>query len=99
MSTQITGTKKEYLTLESPVYLDNVSTQMEQEHAVLVTMLPLMQIVVNGVQAQDNPMLQDKTEVDSIPIYAGGSSQFEFSKILVAVDGSENARRALEVAV
>ncbi len=99
MSTQITGTKEEYLTLESPVYLDNVLTQIKQEHAVLVTMLPLMQIVVNGVPAQDNPMLQDKTEVDLIPIYAGGSSQFEFSKILVAVDGSENARRALEVAV
>jgi molybdopterin converting factor small subunit len=72
MSIQITGTKEEYLTLESPVYLDNVLTQIKREHAVLVTMLPLMQIVVNGVPAQDNPQLQDKTEVDLIPIYAGG---------------------------
>jgi nucleotide-binding universal stress UspA family protein/molybdopterin converting factor small subunit len=99
MSTQMTGSKEEYLTLASPVHLDNVLTQIKQEHAVLAAMLPVMQIVVNGVPTQDNLLLQDKTEVDLIPIYAGGSSQFEFSKILVAVDGSENAKRALEVAV
>jgi molybdopterin converting factor small subunit len=72
MSTQMTGSKEEYLTLTSPVHLDDVLAKIKREHLVLATMLPVMQIVVNGLPTQDNPMLQDKTEVDLIPIYAGG---------------------------
>ncbi len=72
MSTQMTRTKEEYFTLPSPVYLDDVLGQVKQEHVVLAAMLPVMQIVVNGVPTQDNPLLQDKTEVDLIPVYAGG---------------------------
>ena len=72
MSTQMTGTKEEYFTLPSPVHLDDVLAQIKQDHIVLATMLPTMQIVVDGVPTQDNPAIQDKTEVDLIPVYAGG---------------------------
>jgi len=72
MSTQMTGTKEEYFTLTSPVYLNDILARIKQDHVVLAPMLSIMQIVVNGVPTQDNPLLQDKTEVDLIPVYAGG---------------------------
>ena len=72
MSIQMTGTKEEYFTLPSPVHLDNVLTQIRRDHVVFATMLPTVQIVVNGVPTQDNPPILDKTEVDLIPVYAGG---------------------------
>ena len=68
----MTGIKEEYLKLQSPVHLDDVLSYVKQEHVVLAPMLPVMQIVVNGVPTQDNPLLQNKTEIDLIPIYAGG---------------------------
>ena len=72
MSIQKTGTKEEYFKLPSPVYLNDLISQVKQEHAVFATMLPTMQIVVNGVPTQENPRLPDNTEVDFIPVYAGG---------------------------
>ena len=72
MSTLMNGTKQEYLTLASPAHLSDVLSQIKQEHANLATMLPAMQIVVNGVPTQDNPLLPDNTEVDLIALYAGG---------------------------
>ena len=68
----MTGTKEEYFKLPSPVYLDDLISRIKQMHAVFVTMLPTMQIVVHGVPTQENPQLPDNTEVDFIPVYAGG---------------------------
>jgi molybdopterin converting factor small subunit len=72
MSTQTSGIKQEYFTLPSPAYLDNVLTQIKEAHPSFAAMLPSMQIVVNGVPTQDNPLLSNNSEVDFIPVYAGG---------------------------
>ena len=72
MSDQMTGTKEEYFTLQTPAFLQDLISLIEQRHVVFATMLPTMQIVVDGVPTQDNPQLQSKTEVDFIPLYAGG---------------------------
>jgi|SRR5579862_3990204 len=72
MSTKMSGIKEEYLVLPSTAHLDDALAQLKQEHSVLSAMLPAMQIVVNGVPTQSNPILQDQTEIDMIPIFAGG---------------------------
>ena len=72
MSDQMTGTKEEYFTLQTPAFLLDLVSQIKQKHAVFATMLPTMQIVIDGVPAQGNPQLQNKTEVDFIPLFAGG---------------------------
>ena len=73
MSTQMSGgIKQEYLSLPPPVHLDDVLNQIKEQHTIVPTMIQTMQIVVNGVPTQDNPLLSDNTEVDLIPLYAGG---------------------------
>jgi hypothetical protein len=69
---QTTGTTEEHLTLPAPVFLQDVLYKIRQEHVVLAAMLPLMSITVNGIPASGNPQLADDSEVDLIPIYAGG---------------------------
>ena len=69
---QFTGTSKEYLKLASPIYLQDVLTQVEKKHIALAPMLPLMSIVVNGTPVTGNPQLANNSEVDLIPSYAGG---------------------------
>lgn len=72
MSTQTSGIKQEYLALPSPAHLDDVMSKIKENHSSFAEMLPLMQIVVNGVPTQGNPLIDDNTEVDFIPTYAGG---------------------------
>ena len=72
MSYQMTGTKEEYFTLQTPAFLQDLISLIDQKHVVFATMLPTMQVVVDGVPAQGNPQLQDKNEVDFIPLFAGG---------------------------
>jgi len=72
MSEQMTGTKQERFRLQAPAHLQDLVSQIEQKHVVFATMLPTMQIVINGEPAQDNPQLPDNAEVDFIPVYAGG---------------------------
>jgi len=72
MSVQMTGTKEEYFSLNDPVFLQDLISQIKQKHAVFATMLPTIQVVVNGEPTQDNPQLSDKAEVEFIPVYAGG---------------------------
>ena len=69
---QTTGTAEEYLTLPAPVFLQDVLSKIEGEHVVLAAMLPLMGITINGVPTYGNPRLENNSEVDFIPIYAGG---------------------------
>ena len=74
MSIQMTGIKEEYFTIQTPARLQGLLSQIEARHEVFAAMLPTMQILVDGnpFTFQDNPLLQDKTEVDFIPVYAGG---------------------------
>jgi molybdopterin converting factor small subunit len=72
MSAQMTGTKQEYFRLQAPAHLQDLVSQIERKHVVFATMLPTMQIVINGEPTQDNSQLPDNAEVDFIPAYAGG---------------------------
>jgi len=72
MTVQTTGTKEEYLTLPAPVFLQDVLSQIREEHVVLAAMLPTMAIVINGTPADGNPQLANNSEVDFIPTFAGG---------------------------
>ena len=72
LTEQITGTSEEYLTLPTPVHLQDVLTQIGQEHPVLTAMLPTMSVVVNGIAESGNPQLTNDTEVDLVPTFAGG---------------------------
>ena len=72
MATQSTGTSVEYLNLPSPVHLENVISVLKEKHVVLVAMLPSMQILINGTPAEGNPELEDHSEIDFIPVFAGG---------------------------
>jgi molybdopterin converting factor small subunit len=72
MATQSTGTKQEYFVLQSPVYLENLLSQIKQKHVVAGPMLTTMQIMIDGNPTQGNPQLMDHDEVDFIPILAGG---------------------------
>lgn len=69
---QTTGTTEEYLTLQAPVFLQDVLSRIKQEHVVLAAMLPIMAITINGIPADGNPQLANNSEVDLIPLYAGG---------------------------
>jgi hypothetical protein len=69
---QTTGIAEEYLTLPAPVFLQDVLSKIEGEHVVLAAMLPLMGITINGLPTYGNPQLENNSEVDFIPIYAGG---------------------------
>jgi len=69
---QTTGTSEEYLTLPAPVFLQDVLEKIKEEHIVLAAMLPIMAVTINGVSAEGNPQLSNNSEVDIIPIYAGG---------------------------
>ena len=72
LTEQITGTSEDYLTLPTPVHLQDVLTRIGQEHPVLTTMLPTMSVVVNGIAESGNPQLTNDTEVDLVPTFAGG---------------------------
>ena len=69
---ETTGIAEEYLTLPSPVFLQDVLSQIGEKHVVLAAMLPIMAITVNGIPTYGNPQLANNSEVDFIPIYAGG---------------------------
>ena len=69
---ETTGVTEEYLALSSPVFLQDVLSQISEEHVVLAAMLPIMAITVNGIPVYGNPQLANNSEVDFIPIYAGG---------------------------
>lgn len=69
---QTTGTTEEYLTLQAPVFLQDILSRIKQEHVVLAAMLPIMAITINGIPADGNPQLANNSEVDLIPLYAGG---------------------------
>jgi hypothetical protein len=69
---QTTGVAEEYLALPAPVFLQDVLSKIEGEHVVLAAMLPLMGITINGLPTYGNPQLENNSEVDFIPIYAGG---------------------------
>lgn len=74
MSVQMTGVKEEYFKLETPAHLQSLLSQIQSKHEVFVTMLPTMQIVIDGNPStpQDNPILQNNSEVDFIPVFVGG---------------------------
>ncbi|MDG6996309.1 MAG: MoaD/ThiS family protein [Nitrososphaerota archaeon] len=72
MATQSTGTSVEYLNLPAPAHLQDLLSELKQRHVVLVVMLPNMQILINGIPAEGNPELQDHSEIDFIPLFAGG---------------------------
>ena len=72
MSTQTTGTKQEYLTLHSPVYLKDIISEVTQLHPDLIPMIGAMQILIDGNPAEPNQQLSNKDELDFIPIQAGG---------------------------
>ena len=72
MAIQSTGTKQEYWTMPSPVYLSDLLAEMKRKHEVFAAMLPSMAIVVNGNPAEPNQQLSNHDEVDFVPAYAGG---------------------------
>ena len=72
MSIQTIGIKQEYLVLPSPVFLYDILARIKQKHAALSAMIPSMQIIVDGIPAENNLQLQDNDEVDLIPIFSGG---------------------------
>ena len=69
---QTTGTTEEYLTLPAPVFLQDVLSRIKEEHVVLAAMLPIMSKVINGIPATGNPQLANNSEIDLIPLFAGG---------------------------
>lgn len=72
MPSQITGTKQEYITFKSPVYLGSVISEVTQRHTALIPMIGAMQILVDGNPVEPNQELSDRDELDFIPIQAGG---------------------------
>ena len=69
---QTTGVNEEYLTLPTPVFLEDALSQVKEKHVVLAAMLPTMAISINGIPANGNPQLSNNSEIDFIPTFAGG---------------------------
>lgn len=69
---QTTGVSEEYLTLTAPAFLQDVLSKVREEHPVLGPMIPIMAITINGIPEYGNPQLANNSEVDFIPMYAGG---------------------------
>jgi len=74
MSFQMTGVKEEYFKLKAQARLQDLLLQIQKRHEVFAAMLPTMQILLDGnpFTPQDNPELREKSEIDFIPVYAGG---------------------------
>lgn len=72
MPTQTTGTKQQYLTLHSPVYLKDVISEVTQLHPDLIPMIGAMEILIDGNPAEPNQQLSNNDELDFIPILPGG---------------------------
>jgi molybdopterin converting factor small subunit len=72
MSVQSTGTSNEYFVMSAPVLLQEVINEIEKRHPVISAMLPTMQILVNGNPADSSTNITDGSEIDLIPIFAGG---------------------------
>lgn len=70
--TQITGESQEYLTLPTPVFLQDVMSKIGKIHIALAPMLPQMSVVINGIPIANNVQLTDNAQIDLIPLYAGG---------------------------
>jgi molybdopterin converting factor small subunit len=72
MSVQTIGISREYFIMPAPVHLEDLLDEIDKRHPVISAMLPSMQILVNGVPADSSTELTDASEVDLIPIFAGG---------------------------
>ncbi len=60
MPIQTTGTKQEYITLHSPVFLKDIISEVTQRHPALISMIGSMQILIDGNPAEPNQQLSNK---------------------------------------
>jgi len=72
MPLNLTGSKKETVTLSNPAYLSDLKALLVTMHPTLKDMLPTMLFLVDGVSANGNPRLQNDVEVDILAQIAGG---------------------------
>jgi len=72
MPLNVTGSKKETVTLSNPAYLSDLKALLVTMHPTLKDMLPTMLFLVDGVSANGNPRLQNDVEVDILAQIAGG---------------------------
>jgi hypothetical protein len=72
MSTQIQGTKQDYITLKSPAFLKDAISEVTERHPALIPMIGAMQILIDGNPAEPNQQLANKDEIGFIPLQAGG---------------------------
>jgi len=72
MPPDVTGAKKETVTLGNPAYLSDLKAVLVGLHPTLKEMLPTMLFLVDGVSANGNPQLQNEVEVDILAQIAGG---------------------------
>jgi hypothetical protein len=69
---QSLDTSQEYFQMGSPAYLPDLLPLVTKKHPSLAPMLPMMQILIDGVSAQGMTALSDGSEVDFIPVFGGG---------------------------
>ena len=72
MPLTVTGTKKETVSLASPAHLSDLENAIAKMHPELVSMLPTMLILVDGMTTTGNPQLEENDEVDILASGVGG---------------------------
>ena len=72
MPLDVTGAKKETITLSNPAFLSDLKAVLVGLHPTLKEMLPTMLFLVDGVSANGDPQLQNEVEVDILAQIAGG---------------------------
>lgn len=69
--TSLVGTTKQNIEIPAPAHLSDVISELCKEHPILQTMTS-MQILLNGVAPEGNPMLRNGDQVALLAVMVGG---------------------------
>jgi molybdopterin converting factor small subunit len=64
--------KEEYFVLPSPARFSQLLSSVTGKHPVLTGMMPSMMVLVDGVSARPDTLLNEGDEIDFIPAASGG---------------------------